>query len=149
MAKFTKATNDQLIWAILAVRVIEGADRRYTKIRELAESKVSLSEMYDRALETVELDWDSDTVKQDVSSILVLLQTYHSTITFELIDHLLKYDRDTSEVYISKLEFFNSVTGEAGQIPTYRVIDGVGRPIEGAEVPQVIQRCHLEVYRSC
>ena len=37
--------------------------------------------------------------------------------------------------FIPKLEFFNSVT--QGQIPTYRVLDGVGKPIEGAEIPEV------------
>ena len=38
-----------------------------------------------------------------------------------------------------KMHFFNSVVEAGKQIPTYRVIDGTGRPIEGAEVPEV--RC--------
>lgn len=38
---------------------------------------------------------------------------------------------------VSKLHFFNSVTGNGAQIPTYRVIDGEGKPIDGAEVPEV------------
>lgn len=37
----------------------------------------------------------------------------------------------------SELKFFNSVTPEGTQIPTYRVLDGVGKPIEGADVPDV------------
>lgn len=37
----------------------------------------------------------------------------------------------------SKLHFFNSVTEEGKQIPTYRVLDGVGQVLEGAEVPEV------------
>jgi len=36
-----------------------------------------------------------------------------------------------------KLHFFNSVTQESGKIPTYRVLDGVGIPIEQAELPDV------------
>lgn len=36
-----------------------------------------------------------------------------------------------------KLTFFNSVAQGSGQIPTYRVLDGVGIPIEGAELPDV------------
>jgi len=38
---------------------------------------------------------------------------------------------------VSKLHFFNSVTGNGAQIPTYRVIDGEGKPIDGAEIPEV------------
>ncbi|KAF9241148.1 thiamine diphosphate-binding protein [Melanogaster broomeanus] len=38
---------------------------------------------------------------------------------------------------VSHLHFFNSVTGEAGQIPTYRVLDSLGIPIDGAEAPEV------------
>jgi 2-oxoisovalerate dehydrogenase E1 component alpha subunit len=38
---------------------------------------------------------------------------------------------------VSQLQFFNSVTGQGGQIPTYRVLDGVGNTIEGAEIPEV------------
>ncbi|OJT12847.1 2-oxoisovalerate dehydrogenase subunit alpha, mitochondrial [Trametes pubescens] len=38
----------------------------------------------------------------------------------------------------SKLHFFNSVMEGGKQIPTYRVIDGAGRPLEGAIVPEEI-----------
>lgn len=38
---------------------------------------------------------------------------------------------------VSKLDFFNSVTGSDQQIPTYRVLDGAGKPIEGAVLPEV------------
>lgn len=38
---------------------------------------------------------------------------------------------------VSKLHFFNSVTKDGTQIPTYRVIDGLGKPIDGAELPDV------------
>jgi hypothetical protein len=37
---------------------------------------------------------------------------------------------------VSKLAFFNSVTGDGSKIPSYRVLDGLGIPIEGAEVPE-------------
>ena len=39
-----------------------------------------------------------------------------------------------------KLQFFNSVMEEGKQIPTYRVLDGSGQVIEGAELPEV--RCY-------
>lgn len=38
---------------------------------------------------------------------------------------------------VSKLHFFNSVTGDGQQIPTFRVLDGMGKPINGAQVPEV------------
>jgi hypothetical protein len=37
----------------------------------------------------------------------------------------------------SKLHFFNSVMEEGKQIPTYRVLDGTGKLIEGAHLPEV------------
>jgi 2-oxoisovalerate dehydrogenase E1 component alpha subunit len=33
--------------------------------------------------------------------------------------------------------FFNAVTTDGNQLPTYRIIDGVGNVIEGAELPEV------------
>lgn len=42
----------------------------------------------------------------------------------------------TNSPIVSKLDFFNSVQGNE-QIPTYRVLDGVGKPLEGAELPEV------------
>jgi len=38
---------------------------------------------------------------------------------------------------VSKLNFFNSVTGDGTQIPTYRILDGSGKPLDGAELPEV------------
>ncbi|KAF9452904.1 branched-chain alpha-keto acid dehydrogenase E1-alpha subunit [Macrolepiota fuliginosa MF-IS2] len=43
----------------------------------------------------------------------------------------------TNSPIVNRLEFFNSVTGSSAQIPTYRVLDGVGKPIEGAELPEI------------
>lgn len=39
-----------------------------------------------------------------------------------------------------KLQFFNSVMEDGKQIPTYRVLDGAGKVIEGAELPEVCPR---------
>jgi hypothetical protein len=39
--------------------------------------------------------------------------------------------------FVPKLNFINNVTGGDGLIPTYRVLDGVGKPIDGAELPEV------------
>jgi len=38
---------------------------------------------------------------------------------------------------VNKLQFINSVTSSSAQIPSYRVLDGVGKPIECAELPEV------------
>lgn len=38
---------------------------------------------------------------------------------------------------VNKLQFINSVTGSSTRIPIYRVLDGIGKPIEGAELPEV------------
>jgi hypothetical protein len=35
-----------------------------------------------------------------------------------------------------KPHFFNSVSADGKQLPTYRIIDGVGNVIEGAELPE-------------
>lgn len=43
----------------------------------------------------------------------------------------------TQSPVVSNLSFFNSVTGDGSKIPTYRVLDGLGTPVEGAEVPEV------------
>lgn len=43
----------------------------------------------------------------------------------------------TNSPIISNLNFFNSVTPNGEQIPTFRVLDGVGHPIDGAQVPEV------------
>ena len=43
----------------------------------------------------------------------------------------------TNSQIVSELSFFNSVTGNDTQIPTFRVLDGVGKPLEGAVLPDV------------
>lgn len=46
------------------------------------------------------------------------------------------------------MHFFNSVVDAGKQIPTYRVIDGAGQPLEGAEVPEVRLVCSREECHS-
>jgi 2-oxoisovalerate dehydrogenase E1 component alpha subunit len=38
---------------------------------------------------------------------------------------------------VPKLAFFNSVTADGQEIPTYRVLDVSGKLIDGAELPDV------------
>jgi 2-oxoisovalerate dehydrogenase E1 component alpha subunit len=38
---------------------------------------------------------------------------------------------------VPTLSFFNSVTGSNEKIPTFRVLDGVGKPVDGAQLPEV------------
>ncbi|KAG6333303.1 hypothetical protein ID866_5790 [Astraeus odoratus] len=71
-----------------------------------------------------------------LSSPSRLLSTTAAQVpTFPVQDHgVLPTSRSP---IVTRLHFFNSVTGGQGQIPTYRVLDGVGIPVEGAQVPQV------------
>lgn len=48
----------------------------------------------------------------------------------------------------SKLKFFKSVKEDGGQIPTYRVLDGVGKVIDGAEVPEIDQAFARKIYEN-
>lgn len=43
----------------------------------------------------------------------------------------------TNSPIVSKLGFFNSVSGDAKQIPTFRLLDGVGKPLDDAVLPEV------------
>jgi 2-oxoisovalerate dehydrogenase E1 component alpha subunit len=49
----------------------------------------------------------------------------------------LSYLPTSQSPIVSKLHFFNSVTADGAQIPTYRVLDGLGKLIDGAELPEV------------
>lgn len=49
---------------------------------------------------------------------------------------------NTRSLFVSNLKFINSVTGGDELIPTYRVLDGVGKPLEGAEIPEVFCFCY-------
>jgi 2-oxoisovalerate dehydrogenase E1 component alpha subunit len=43
----------------------------------------------------------------------------------------------------SQLTFLNSVMPDGEKIPTYRVLDGAGRVLEGATLPEVCSRLQL------
>lgn len=47
-----------------------------------------------------------------------------------------------------KLRFFNSITEEGKQIPTYRVLDGIGNLIEGAELPEIDRDHARKIYEN-
>ncbi|GLB38238.1 putative branched-chain alpha-keto acid dehydrogenase E1-alpha subunit [Lyophyllum shimeji] len=49
---------------------------------------------------------------------------------------------------VSKPKFINSVTGSDELIPTFRVLDGVGKPIEGAEVPEIDEKLAHKLYEN-
>ncbi|KAG2065302.1 branched-chain alpha-keto acid dehydrogenase E1-alpha subunit [Suillus decipiens] len=54
----------------------------------------------------------------------------------------------TDSPVVSKLAFFNSVTGDGSKIPSYRVLDGLGIPIEGAEVPEISEQFARRLYEN-
>lgn len=47
-----------------------------------------------------------------------------------------------------KLRFFNSITEEGKQIPTYRILDGIGNLIEGAELPEIDRDHARKIYEN-
>lgn len=47
---------------------------------------------------------------------------------------------------VSELRFFNSVAHEQEQIPTYRVLDGVGIPVEGGQLPEINEEFARRLY---
>ncbi|KAF5382627.1 hypothetical protein D9615_003015 [Tricholomella constricta] len=49
---------------------------------------------------------------------------------------------------VSKLKYFNSVTGSDELIPTFRVLDGVGKPLEGAEIPEIDENFAHRLYEN-
>ncbi|KAF9483521.1 hypothetical protein BDN70DRAFT_873833 [Pholiota conissans] len=53
----------------------------------------------------------------------------------------------TNSPIVSKLSFFNSVQGNE-QIPTYRILDGVGKPLEGAELPEIDEKFARLLYEN-
>ncbi|TFK24991.1 branched-chain alpha-keto acid dehydrogenase E1-alpha subunit [Coprinopsis marcescibilis] len=53
--------------------------------------------------------------------------------------------KSTSPI-VSKLDFFNTVTGNGTTIPTYRVLDGAGQPLEGAELPEIDEAFARRLY---
>ncbi|KIY70906.1 branched-chain alpha-keto acid dehydrogenase E1-alpha subunit [Cylindrobasidium torrendii FP15055 ss-10] len=52
----------------------------------------------------------------------------------------------TQSPIISKLDFFNSVTPKGQQIPTFRVLDGTGRILDGAECVDVDETLARRLY---
>ncbi|KAI0300232.1 branched-chain alpha-keto acid dehydrogenase E1-alpha subunit, partial [Russula brevipes] len=44
--------------------------------------------------------------------------------------------------------FFNAVTADGNQLPTYRIIDGVGNVIEGAELPELDEQLARRIYKN-
>ncbi|PPQ92829.1 hypothetical protein CVT25_004317 [Psilocybe cyanescens] len=54
----------------------------------------------------------------------------------------------TQSPIVSKLDFFNSVGGKDKQIPTYRLLDGVGKPLEGAKLPDIDKEYAQKLYKN-
>ncbi|KAF8903173.1 branched-chain alpha-keto acid dehydrogenase E1-alpha subunit [Gymnopilus junonius] len=54
----------------------------------------------------------------------------------------------TSSPIVSKLDFFNSVSTKEKQIPTFRLLDGVGKPLEGADLPQIDEALARRLYEN-
>ncbi|KAH9002626.1 branched-chain alpha-keto acid dehydrogenase E1-alpha subunit [Lactarius hatsudake] len=47
-----------------------------------------------------------------------------------------------------KPHFFNAVSTDGKQLPTYRIMDGVGNVIEGAELPELDQEFARKIYKN-
>ncbi|KAJ4482312.1 thiamine diphosphate-binding protein [Lentinula aciculospora] len=56
---------------------------------------------------------------------------------------------NTQSPIVSKPHFFNSVTGDSNeQIPAFRLLDGTGVPIEGAELPELDEVFARKLYEN-
>ncbi|KAJ6525236.1 branched-chain alpha-keto acid dehydrogenase E1-alpha subunit [Mycena vulgaris] len=49
---------------------------------------------------------------------------------------------------VSTLSFFNSVTPPGEKIPTFRVLDGLGKPVDGAELPDIDEPFARKLYEN-
>ncbi|KAG6841692.1 hypothetical protein C0991_007962 [Blastosporella zonata] len=49
---------------------------------------------------------------------------------------------------VSKLNFFNAVQNDSGLIPTFRVLDGTGKLIDGAELPEIDEKLAHRMYEN-
>ncbi|KAJ7432769.1 thiamine diphosphate-binding protein [Mycena galericulata] len=49
---------------------------------------------------------------------------------------------------VSTLSFFNSVTPQDEKIPTFRVLDGVGKPVDGAQLPEIDEPFARRLYEN-
>ncbi|KAL0960980.1 hypothetical protein HGRIS_005977 [Hohenbuehelia grisea] len=58
------------------------------------------------------------------------------------------YLPNTHSPIVAKPHFFNSVTEDGQQIPTYRVLDGTGKPLDGAELPEVNETLAHKLYEN-
>ena len=67
-----------------------------------------------------------------------------STSPTHLNEHLPK---STSPI-VPKPHFFNSVTPDGSGIPTYRVLDGSGKVLDGAEAPEVSEEMAVKMYEN-
>jgi len=62
--------------------------------------------------------------------------------------HLGHLPNSTSPI-VSTLSFFNSVTGATqDKIPTFRVLDGVGKLVEGAQLPDIDEAFARRLYEN-
>ncbi|KAG6813575.1 hypothetical protein H0H92_009619 [Tricholoma furcatifolium] len=55
---------------------------------------------------------------------------------------------NTKSPIVSKLKYFNSVQNDGGLIPTFRVLDSVGKPIDGAELPEIDEKLARRMYEN-
>ncbi|KAJ7784355.1 branched-chain alpha-keto acid dehydrogenase E1-alpha subunit [Mycena metata] len=54
----------------------------------------------------------------------------------------------TRSPLVPTLSFFNSVTGSDEKIPTFRVLDGVGKPVDGAQLPEIDEAFARKLYEN-
>ncbi|CCM02477.1 uncharacterized protein FIBRA_04577 [Fibroporia radiculosa] len=54
----------------------------------------------------------------------------------------------TSSPITPTLKFFNSVDQDGGPIPTYRILDGAGKPLDDAQMPEVDEALARRMYEN-
>lgn len=107
---FSRAADGLFIWASVAIKLVRSSKKPYKKICDLAgsEAKLTLDELYRTALLAAELDWEDEEDRQLFSLLFALILPNRGSLTIELLDLLLGFEGDSSELTLFKLQSFIS-----------------------------------------
>lgn len=110
MVIFSNAADGLFIWASIAIQLVRSAPRPYKKLCALAdnETRLTLDDLYKKALEAVDLDWKNADARQIFAMLFALILPNRGKLTIELFDLLLEFEADSSEETLFKLLSFLS-----------------------------------------
>lgn len=110
MFEFGRAADGLFIWAAVAIQIVKSAHRKYKKICALAknEEQLTLDNLYRKALEAIDIDWQDAEVRKDFAMLFTLILSNRGSLTISLFDLLLSFEADSSEILLSKFQSFLS-----------------------------------------